>query len=405
MAAPTLTQAQIDQLNAELARQQNFATQLTAQIPAQIARAAELSVADGAFQEFFQYFNDDIIGNYDNERRFLDGTFQADPITEADIIGPANIDGTVRTTPSLPDTDIVRVPEFDGGNTSIDAANETQHIIDQADAENTIQNGFGSGTPTTAETTDPLTAATTVLGVEDTVAITISPGDVYVVASSGGGSDLAVIQVDSVTDTTMPPMMAPFTADLGITIIVPPTGSIAVGAEFDEFLGFTNAERTSQTATNPSFQPLMDSLIQDIEDELGLRLTAMAGQTTALAANDDPDGTTEIAAAQAAITAQETFINNFLAAVDVSDTGLASLASNRSARNTEISSRVAEIIAAYTGQTENYYDRRYQLANDRANTARGTLRLQIATSSSVATSTQYAADAQAAADAITDLLP
>jgi hypothetical protein len=116
---PTLSPAEIAQLQAEKAKQENFASAMLAAVPQKTARAAELAVADGAFQKFFDYYNDDIIGKYDAERKALNGQYIADPISEDDIIGPASIDGSVRTTPTMPDTDIVRVDEFDGGAVSV----------------------------------------------------------------------------------------------------------------------------------------------------------------------------------------------------------------------------------------------------------------------------------------------
>jgi len=114
MPAPTLSPAEIAQLEAEAEKQQGFADSLAAQVPAKTARAAELAVADGGFKKFFDYYNDEIIGQYDAEYRALNGRYIVDPITEADVEGPANIDGSVRTTPTLPDTDVIRVAEFDG---------------------------------------------------------------------------------------------------------------------------------------------------------------------------------------------------------------------------------------------------------------------------------------------------
>jgi hypothetical protein len=101
----------------------------------------------------------------------------------------------------------------------------------------------------------------------------------------------------------------------------------------------------------------------------------------------------------------KTFLTNYLVTTIISDTGLGTLATERATRGAQITARVTAIVAAYTGQTENYFDRRYTVANDRANTARGTLRLQKATEGSVSQLTSYADQAQDAIDAINALLP
>jgi len=402
MPAPILTPEEVAQLEKEAAKQQSFADALSAAVPAKQARAQELEVADGAFKKFFDYYNDDIIAKYDAEKKAISGDFVANPITEADVEGPASIDGSVRTTPSLPATDIVRVDEFDGTPLAHTDVNEQQHIADQAEIEDVLVNGYGSGAPTTALTTTSITPASTTVSVTNTALETITAGSVYVVTD---GVNLAVVEVDNVTDTTpMAPPPPPYTADLDITLIVPSSGTIGAGAQFLVFTGFTNGERTTKTASDSSLQPLMDSLIDQLEGRINDRIDRIDEELAALAANEDPDGTAEIAAATTAANTSKTFLTNYLVTTDISDTGLASLATERGVRSPFLVTRLSQIDAAYTGQTENYYDRRYQIANDRGNTSRGTLRLQKATEASAATLVSYAASAQDAVDAIDALL-
>ena len=156
MAKPVPSPAQQDQLEKEKAKQEGFAAAFAAAVPAKQARAAELLVADSAFQDQFNWYNDDIIAKYDDERKALDGQFIASPITEADVVGPATIDGSVRTTPTLPDTDIIRVPEFDGGPLINTDVNETFAISEQANVEDVLVNGYGSGSGFNATTHPPI---------------------------------------------------------------------------------------------------------------------------------------------------------------------------------------------------------------------------------------------------------
>lgn len=399
---PTLTAQEIAQLQAEKAKQENFAEAMLAAVPQKQARAAELAVADGAFKKFFDYYNDDIIAHYDSERKALDGQYIAEPITEDDVLGPATLDGTVRTTPTMPVTDIVRVDEFDGGPLISTEVNETQAIADQAESEDVLKNGYGAGSGfnATTETDSTLSAASTTLKLKDpTTTFSIPNGSVLVVKGTG---DLAIVEIVSVTIPIT--MSAPYEATYAINVIVAPTGTLATGSELDDFTGFTNAERTAKTASDTDYQDLMDYLIDNLETAIGVRQARLAEQLTAIAANQDPDGTAEFATATTNINTSNTFLTAYLVTTDISDTGLASLATERGTRGAQITARVAQIEAAYTGRTENYYDRRYTVANDRANTARGTLRLQKATEESVNQLNAFAAGAQGAIDAMDALL-
>lgn len=401
---PTLTPEEIaaltKQMNVELGAVETFNNA----IPAKNAKAAEYGVTDGAFKKFFDYYNDDIIGRYDAERRALNGVYIPLPIIEADVVGPASIDPSVRTTPSLPATDVIRIAQFDGGGTSSDPANETTSITDQAAAENTLVNGYPAGggfDPLTAVSDSALTPSSTTIDVVDpTNPLTIAIGHYFVV---GDGVNVAVVQVTSVTDNLGGD--PPYEFTYGITMIIAPAGTIAPGSALSEFTGFSNGERTTKTAGDPNQQPLMDGLIATLEAKINVRISNLNTEITAITNNQDPDAIAQLATALSDVNTSKNFLTNYLITTDVSDTGLGLLSTERGVRSGQITTRVAQIVANYTGQTENYYNRRYSIANDRGNTARGTLRLQIATQQSISTMGDYAASAQDAADAIDALLP
>lgn len=403
MASPTLTDAEIAQLEKDKAAQESAAETILNAITNKTAKAAEYAVSDGAFKKFFDYYNDDIIGQYDAEYRALNGRFIVSPIVEADITGPATLDLSHRTTPSLPDTDVVRIAEFDGGGTSTDIDNEEQHISDQADIEDTLVNGYtssGGFNPATAQTNSILDGSSTTLDVVDsTNALTIQIGDTIIVED---GSSLAVVEITSVTDNMGGD--PPYDFTYGIDIIVPPASPIPATSNLQEFTGFNNTERTNKTASDPALQPLMDHLISELEDRINDRIARLDEQITALNANEDPDAVSEIADTLTDVNTSKTFLQAYLISTDISDTGLGTLSTERGTRSGEITTRISQINANYTGQTENYYDRRYNIANDRANTARGTKRLQLATEATAASMQDYADNAQDAADAIGDLL-
>jgi hypothetical protein len=403
MPAPILTPEEIAQLQIEAARQQNFADSLAAAVPAKTARAAELAVADGAFKKFFDYYNDDIIGQYDAEKEALNGIFIIDPITEADIEGPANIDGSVRTTPSLPVTDIIRVPEFDGGGTSTTLINETQHIADQAIIEDQLVNGFpssGGFNPASAVTDSVLNSASTDLSILDpTDPLTIVVGDFLYITD---GVNFAILEITSVTNNMGGD--PPYSFTYGIDFVYAPAGPITSGVAVRDYTGFSDAQRNTKTAP-AGYQILMNALIDYLETAIESRIDRLDEQLVALSANEDPDGIAQILTATTNVNTSKTFLTLYLITTDISDVGLLTLSTERGVRSPEIIARVAEINTNYTGQTENYYDRRYGIANDRGNTARGSLRLQVATEQSIGTLVDYADQAQDAVDAINALLP
>jgi len=398
MAAPTLTTGEVTQLQTDQAIQQNAATAFTAQVPAQNARIAELQVSDGAFKKIFDYYNDQIIGQYDAEQRALNGLFISSPVIEQDVIDVSNLTGRLLATP--PVTDIVRVPEFDGGGTNTDPLNETQQNIDTQTTANVLVNGYGSGTATTATAITTLTPSSTTVSVTNISVETIQVNDIYILDD---GLNIAVIQIDSIADGGG--ANPPYLTDLGVTIIVPPPSLVSTGAGFSTFLGFSNGERSTKTTSNSLLQPLLDSLVVDLTGELNARIVSLDTQDATINANDDADGTTELATALSLNSIARIFIQNYLISTDISDTGLASLASERSSRGAEITARISEIVAAFTGQTINYYDKRYDLANDRGNTARGTLRQQVLAQDVVGVSQSYGQTATDAATSIGNLLP
>lgn len=374
MAKPTPTASQIAAIETVVAEKttQQAAFVTTAALQDDIiARNQEV---DDAFSALFDYYNDDIIGQYDAERRAINGEFVPSPIAESDILSVSSNPPAGRLVPTPPATDIVRVDEFDAaGYTGTDEDNELQHISDQEATEDLLQNGITGTFPTvtgTSQTTTAVTSASTTINFTDAVGpMSFSIGDEFLLKDATAA---ALIRVTGVTDNMGGDPPYDFTVD--IEFIVEPLGTIASGATPQMFSGFTNAERTSKTATDSQEQPIMDQLITRLEGFLNDRLDRIAEQLTALGANDDPDGVAQISTATTEANNTDTFIDNYLLTTDISDTGLASLTTERGTRSTFLSTRISEILANYTGQTENYYDSRYNTANDRGNTQRGTLR-------------------------------
>ena len=402
MPKPIPTPDQITAINETVQGQTTMQTALNDSAALQDPEIDRATKVDQAFKDLFDWYNDKIIGKYDAEKKALNGVFVTSPVIEADIIGVGSNPPSGRLVPTPPVQDIVRIPEFDGGNTSVHSVYEQLHITNQADVEDKLVNGYGPGSyPMTLTTTTALTPSSTTLELEDTaVAITIVPNEVFIVADGG---DIAVVKVVSITDTSMTP--PPYTAELVIELLVPPSGTIASGATLDSFTGFTNVERTNKVASDPDYQPLMDYYIAQLESHINARKARLAEQLLALGTNEDPDGISDIAIATTNINNSDLFLTNYLLTTDISDTGLASLSSERSTRSGQITTRLAQINAAYTGQTENYYDARYSVANNRGNTSRGTLRAKSNAQGVKSNSLAMAAGLGASISALNGILP
>lgn len=371
MAKPTPTAEQITAIESTVQDQETQQSAFTETASLQDAVIDKAAKVDQAFKDLFNWYNDAIIGKYDAEKKAINGIYIPAPIVEADITNVSANPPSGRLVPTPPAANIVRIAQFDGGGTATAADYEQKHITDQASAEDTIQNGYSGGSfnPTTL-TDSALTGASTTLDITDaSSSVGLAPNDIVVVE---GITEIAVIKI--LTIAAAPGTPPPYDYNATIEVIVPPSGTIAIGANFANFSGFTNSERTSKTATDAMYQGLMDYLIDQIEAEINKRLLRLAEQLTALGANEDPDGVTNIGAATTSATNNQTFLNNYLVTTDVSDTGLASLASDRGSRSSFLTTRLSQITAAYTGQTENYYNMRYDTANNRGNTQRGTLR-------------------------------
>ena len=401
MAGPVLTPQEVAQMTKEAASAAEAAATFQAQIAAQQARAAELAIVDGGFKKFFDYYHTDIIGHYDAERKLINGQYIAAPVTEADIVASGSLAGG-RIQPSLPQTDVIRIPEFDGGPLVVDPANELQYIADQADAENVLVNGYGgSSPPATVETDTAITAGSTTMQLTDTTTFSIAPNSVFVIADGG---DFAVIRILTFV-MQVAPVPPPFVADCTIEVLVPPTGSIAPGANLEAFTGFSNPERTTKTAADPQLQPLMNYLVLQLQTKINQRITSLNAQLVELAANQDPDGVAAIATATSNVNSSKNILTNYLITTNISNSGLGTLSAERSQRGTDTTNRLAQIVAAYTGQSKNYFDERYNFANNRGSTSRGSLRLQKNAEQAASTSADFAATLGDQASAINSVLP
>lgn len=406
MSKPTPTPEQIAAINAQTANLKNLAASLQGASDGQASVIARDQLIDDAFNGQFSWYNDSVISKYDAERKAINGTFVISPITNADLVAAAQNPPTGRLVPTPPATAILRIPEFDApGYTGTTLLNESQNITDEGLISGYLTSGFSGTAPTvtlTTLTTTTLTALSTTLGISDAVGpAAFAIGNTFIVQD--GGSNAAVVTVTSVTPVGSPP---PYVFILGIHVVVPPAGTIAIGSHLTAtFTGFTNGERATKTASVPALQPLMNSLVAQLQATLNGRFTRLSEQITAINANQDPDAVTNLATAKTNAMAAQTFITAYLISTSISDTGLASLAAEASPRSTFLTTRISQILAAYTGQTENYYDKRYAFANNRSDSSTGTLRALANAQNVQTTMANMAAQAQNNIAQLNSILP
>lgn len=399
---PVLTPDEVAQMTKESAKAKAASETFTNQIAAQQARAVELSKVDSAFKKFYDYYDTEIIVPYDQERKAINGEHVANPILEADILACANLQGG-RLQPALPSTDVIRVPEFDGAPVVIAPNNELANIDSQIDAETALVSGYG-GTPLppTVLTDSNINAMSGSMVLTDpTATFSVAPGDMLVISEN---NDFAVVKVLTFTMDTVP-TPPPYNAVLTIEVVVPPLGLLQAGLPISTFNGFSNSERTTKTANDPNLQPMMDYLVFMLKASINSRIAKLDLQLSAIASNNDPEGVAELAQASSDVNTSKSFLTNYLISTNISDFGLSGLSTERISRVSQALGRTTQIVAAYTGRSENYYDKRYSFANNRANTARGSLRLQKNSEAGALTSAAYASTLTDQADAMGSILP
>lgn len=405
MAKPAPSPAQQELIDAEIEKKNKEIAKFNALIPGLDAQIAEKTEIDNAFKAQFNWYNDTVIGNYEAEREAINGVYVTNPVTNQDIEDVVFDPTNARMFPPPGDTEVVRISQFDGTPTST-AGNESNtelYWLDaQANIEDILVNGLNSPSDDLddVETVDSVSNSTPIQTIEltDSASATVpelSPGEQFILTD---GTNYIPVEVISSTSTPNGTCDLPayetesectlnggvWTPAPGGTIIVqiqiltaavPVT--LAAGASIiDDFSGFNNTERDNKTALE---QNLMDYLVAELQAIIGKRQERMAAQSTALAAQEDPDLDPTAATN---ITTSDDFLTDYLIDTDISDVGIGELSTERTTRTGQANARVAAINAAFTGGSENYYDSRYTRANDRAQIRRGTLteinRLQIA---------------------------
>lgn len=200
------------------------------------------------------------IEDYELERRYLDGNSILNPLNVGDFnsfLGQTGrlFDGNLPTPARLAP---VRIAEYDGGGLTYTASEDEATIFPrELQARTDLQSGFTSPTfPTGFSTDTVLTPTSTLLEIRRTSAATIPTGVRFVVQ---GGSSAAVLLCTGVTQLTF---VNPFRYELNITVQTPSFTNIPVSSSvLNLVVPFTDAERSTKTATVAARQPILNGFV------------------------------------------------------------------------------------------------------------------------------------------------
>lgn len=344
----------------------------------------------------FDALNDDIIRNYEMERRWIDGQLVENPIIEDDLQDFSNKETASRIwnggqyTPA-------RIDEFDGLPLAYQGDdNEDKLFGMQDEVIDKLVNGIPgqillSGTAVLATAIDENSTSMTVEGNTNPINI----NDVILVLS---GADAAVIKVTSATaggyctgEATPPQLTEPAcTGDggtwtnsdtIGFEYLIEPTGTLGIGTPVGQktWSGFNNTERTNKTASDSDLQPILDSLLNSLRTVLEDRVVVLQNEIQAIQNNQNDLLPANVETdAQSSLTAVQGFLGvSPPSTIDISDTGLTAIDNEKSIREPQIIQRITDIAAEIaTGDgSESFYDKRFNTASGRAHLANGSITL------------------------------
>jgi hypothetical protein len=397
----TLTPEETDTLQRQYVQLTNSIATRQAAVDAQDGVIADAENADNAEKKVFDFYDEDIIRQYENEREQLDGSYQESPVTKAELDDLGALNPSNRLYPTLPQTAPLRISEFDGGGlvtTDNEIIFQGQTVIDsepfritkQLERQDWLANGLGGTMPVvdpTALVVGAIDQNTTTIEIqEDPGGISsFAVGDRFLVVS---GSEQIGIEITSITSTGSGTCDNPIYTDQAtcelnggvwtptgqgfeLGIIVLTTGSVAAGGSIDElWSGFSNADRINKNDATDGYNYLLNELTNDLEAQIDSSILKLNTQKTALEANQDinldPDALIDV-------NTQLSVLNTWKVNKDVDDDELSDLENDAVDRQLFITSRIAAIEPAKAA----YYDLRYTSATNIGDTSRGTARILI----------------------------
>ena len=410
MALPTLTNEEFIALENEKAAKTAKANALTDGARLQNEDINKKQLVDNAFKKQFDYYHN-IITNYDNERKALEGNYPPNPVTETDLQEASAIPPVGRLLPTPPATDIVRLPEaFDNTILSNTQLNEINYQLKQNVISNLLTDGprYNGGTqPTTTptlHTTTALTSISTQLSFTTTDPLenpTIAIGNKFLLKDSTNQTLIEIQSIISETPATtgsctggIPPGATTepicllnggtwngptsYTGTYTFTFLEGTATSISSNATIDKvWSGYQNNDRINKFDANNGYNHLMSNLITNLQLNINNRITKLNEQNGYVTANDDADKATDTITNN---NVSKAFLTDYLINTEIgsldqgSIKGLQSLVAEQGTRYTQANNRVAAIISSYTTHTVHFFNKRYTLANNRANASFGSIR-------------------------------
>jgi len=404
MSKPTLTAAESDAVEASKGIADAGVEGADLQIAALTSLVDNHQLTEDAVKKFFDFHNDDIIRQYELERRFLNGKDIADPIAEADLIAFVDADDSIRIW-NGGDRTPLRIDEFDGTPlVTIDDVNEADQFTNQSTILGRLQSGISgqvllAGTATNTTTVD--INATTMQITSNSVE-TFGLNDKLLIEN---GTDAAVVTVTSAPVETGG--LPPFLYDFNISIDLLQVGdSIGSGADTGQstFTGFDNTERTNKTAVPDWRQGFLDELLDQLETSLTTRQTALNNEKTALQANlSDTLGSTPITELDTSLTAVEDFLGATPpSTIDISDTGITAFNNEDTLRSAQITSRLTDIDSELV--TEDSFNLRFDFTVTRVDLGNGTLKVLTVLEDSITSSGEGKTAAEDLSSRFTEIL-
>jgi hypothetical protein len=345
-------------------------------------------------KETFDTINDNIIGKYENERRWIDGQDIASKIVETDVQKFANGDDSSRLW-NGGDFSPTRIAQFDGGPL---VALEQLNEIDLFTSQDTILQLLQSGYPGQTTISNGAEIFAEIDGNSNSVRIINNLEDIDIndVLFVSGGGNIGLLKVLSVTgyctgetpaesgvdEPTCTANGGTWTENGDITFeyIITPAGTIPANSSIGQktFGGFTDTERTNQIASDSDFQGIMNLFLGQLEDVFNNRIAALNNQISAIDSNEDDNidltAKTNCQTSIAAITALLGVTPP--GTIDISDTGISDIDDEKDIRRPQALQRIADIAAAIAFGASgalSYYDQRFNTTEGRCRLNNGSI--------------------------------
>lgn len=295
-------------------------------------------------KKLFDYY-DSIVSSYEKEIKPIKGTYIISPILEQDILNRSTFTGRLYDTSGA--QDVIKVPEFTGGNTAT-----------ASDYENLK---FPLYSPPITRLTHGLeTTCTYNNSAETTITPTSSSFRVNSISGLSTGKEVIIEKTGEsfiANVTNLVPYGSMGVHTVNFTFVTPIANNVATGASVKgAWTGYTNTERT--TKVSPLYQTVMNYYISKINEVLSAHIAFLNTQKLAIFSNQDDSLDPNI---KTNITNRVNQYITYRSTTDISDTGISTLTNLNSTRQPEAAARA---IAANTAKSK-YYDKRYFWAVER----------------------------------------